>query len=495
MKLLKIILLSLSLILLSISCNDWLDLHPATSIVDSGSTIKLPSDADARLNGAYNLMRSYYYYGARMTYYGDALSEDMQAVSQNKRTGNYYCFKFLESTAPNSYWTTCYSLINYVNIILSSIDNLIKVSTESDKKILEGYKGEALTIRALAHWDLTRLYGYPYKKDNGDSWGVPIVDKVMPQNYKPYRNTIENCYNFIIDDLSKAIELLPEERVNGRFNKWAAMHLLSRVYLYKGDDEKALSYAKETIAGTEEMSKNPNHLWTREEYKYAWEEEFGSETLFELQFSATENEGKEAIGYLVAAAGYDDIVISDDWLINLMGDEQDDIRYQCVIENKKDGSKAGKRYIWKYPVNSGESSPAYYLANVKVFRLSETYLIAAEAAARSGNNEDAVKYLEPIVKRGSPNKTVKETPVTLDRVLEERRKELVGEGHRFWDAIRNGKSIVRSQNLPYPHLESDIYKGGMNFNWDFFKVVLPIPIAEINANENIATQQNPGYKN
>jgi hypothetical protein len=260
--------------------------------------------------------------------------------------------------------------------------------------------------------------------------------------------------------------------------------------LYKGDNTNALKFAKEAIAGAE---KNAYRLWTNEEYKAAWAGEFGSEVLFELQFTATENEGTEAIGYLVAGKGYDDILLSDDWTVKLMGNETEDIRYQCVINNTADGSKSGRRYMWKYPTNSGENASTYYLGNVKVLRLSETYLIAAEAAAKLNNNDDAVKYLDAIVKRGNPGKTLTGTTVTLDRVLEERRKELVGEGHRFFDAIRNGKKITRSQDLTFKHLPT-IQPEAWSFNWDYYKVVLPIPLSEINANENIAGKQNPGYK-
>ncbi|MDR3341133.1 MAG: RagB/SusD family nutrient uptake outer membrane protein [Candidatus Symbiothrix sp.] len=489
MKNCKILFLSCLLLLFTASCNDWLYMEPSTSIVDKGESIKLLSDANARLMGTYDAMRHYYYYGARMTYYGDATSEDMMAQSNTKRVASYYTFSFNESNAPATFWSQCYMIISYTNLILESIDKL-KDQSGTDMKLWADYKGQALAIRAMAYFDLTRLYGYPYTKDQGKSLGVAIVDKPVISDYKPARNTVADCYAFILKDLNEAVDLLPVAKNNGRFNKWAAMSLLSRVYLYQGDNANALKFAKETIAGAEE---NAYKLWTNAEYKSAWAGEFGNEVLFELQFTTTENQGNDAIGYLVSPRGYDDILLSDDWTIKLMGSETDDVRYQSVIDNTAYNSKSGRRYMWKYPVNSGESSTTYYLGNVKVLRLSETYLIAAEAAAKSGNNEDAVKYLDAIVKRGNPNQTLVGATVTLDRVLEERRKELVGEGHRFFDAIRNGKTITRSNDLVFPHLPT-IQPEAWSFNWDYYKVVLPIPIAEINANENMKDQQNPGYK-
>jgi hypothetical protein len=475
-------------LLIILSCNDWLDLKPSTYIVDNGESIHSLSDVNGRLNGMYSSMRNYEYYGARMTYYGDATGEDMMAQSNTKRVSNYYTFSFNENNAPSTFWSRCYSIISNANLILQSIDNLMN-NPNYDKATIRDYKGQALTIRALAYFDLTRLYGYPYLKDQGKSYGVPIVDKPVPNTYKPGRNSVEECYTFIIKDLNDAVNLLLEKKNNGRFNKWAAMSLLSRAYLYKGDNENALKFAQETIAGAE---RNGYRLWTSAEYKNIWVQEFGNEVLFELQFTVSENQSNEAIGYLVAPNGYDDIFLSDDWLVKLMGNETNDIRYQSVINNTTYNSRSGLRYLWKYPVNEGETSTGYHLANVKVLRLSETYLIAAEAAAKIGDNENAVRYLEPIVSRGNPDKTVVGTVVTLDRVLEERRKELVGEGHRFFDAIRNGKTITRSTDLGFQHLPT-IQPGAWSFDWNYYKVVFPIPQSERDANENIRDQQNPGY--
>ncbi len=475
------------LLFLTCACNDWLDLQPSTAVVDSGKSVKSLNDASYRLNGIYSLMRSYYYYGARMTYYGDALGEDMMAQSNTKRTANYYTFRFTEDNAPATFWLACYTIINNVNLLLEGIDNLTGLSEADEKKRMD-YKGQALSIRALAYFDLTRLYGYPYTKDNGASWSVPIVDKPVSPDYKPKRNTVAECYNFILKDLNDAVEMLGEAKINGKMNKWAAMSLLARVYLYKGENDNALKFAKDAIAGAE---KNKYRLWTNAEYKTEWAVEYGVEVLFEIPMTLAENEGNEAMPYLVIGSGYDDILLSDDWMVKLMGNQTGDVRYQCVINNTSSGSKSGRRYLWKYPVNSGET--AAYLGNIKVLRLSETYLIAAEAAAKKGSaNDDAVRYLDPIVKRGNPNNTVSGTTVNLDRVLEERRKELVGEGHRFFDAIRNGKHITRSGDLAFKHLDN-ILPEAWDFDWNYFKVVLPVPRSEMDANENIRDQQNPGY--
>jgi hypothetical protein len=195
------------------------------------------------------------------------------------------------------------------------------------------------------------------------------------------------------------------------------------------------------------------------------------------------------MGYLVNANGYDDIVLSDDWTVKLMGSRTNDIRYGCVQSDGGKGSKSGLRYIWKYPVQTGETT--LYYGNIKVLRLSETYLIAAEAAAKSGHNDDAVKYLNAIAMRGDATNDFTGKTVTLDDVLTERRIELVGEGHRFFDAIRNHKRITRSTDNTFKHLPG-IQPEAWDFDWDYYKVVLAVPVHEVNANSEIG-QQNPGY--
>lgn len=82
-------------------------------------------------------------------------------------------------------------------------------------------KGEALAIRALLLFDMTRIYGYPYLKDNGASLAVPIIDKVVEdKNIKPSRNTTAQCYKAITDDLTDAVKLLRPVKKEGKINKW-----------------------------------------------------------------------------------------------------------------------------------------------------------------------------------------------------------------------------------------------------------------------------------
>ena len=130
-------------------------------------------------------------------------------------------------------------------------------------------------------------------------------------------------------------------------------------------------------------------------------------------------------------------------------------------------------------------------ANVPVIRLSETYLIAAEAAVKTGDNAKAIRYLGAIAQRANPSRTLEGVTVTLDDVMTERRKELVAEGHRMFDVIRNGGTVKRIDDTDSNLASTRHFAADKEFNWDFYKIILPVPKAERDANPNVA--QNPGY--
>ena len=100
---------------------------------------------------------------------------------------------------------------------------------------------------------------------------------------------------------------------------------------------------------------------------------------------------------------------------------------------------------------------------------------------------NAGKYLNAIVERANPAATVATVDVNLDRILTERRKELMAEGHRFFDLIRNKRDIVRSMSVRV----FDPNGTPLFIGWEDHRVLFPLPIYETNANPGIT--QNPGY--
>lgn len=470
----------------AVSCSDgWLDVEPSTA-VETDKSINELSDVDIMLNGIYTTMQNAYAYSGRLVYYGDACGDDMMAYSSTKRTGNYYTFNFTKDTAPSSFWSYPYEMISLCNIILSKIDD---VETK-EEELRDYYKGQALALRAMFLFDLTKFYGYPYKKDNGASLGVPIVLSVLDKEAKPKRNTVAECYKQVIDDLKAAITAMDNDEGKsfhkGHINLFAAQTLLSRVYLYHGDDSDALDMATQAIKGAEAEGYK---LWTNAEYATAWGNDASNgtkgEVLFEIVNTTDDSPGKESLGRLHSPSGYKDICLTSSFYA-LLNEDPDDVRLKLLEYSSK------RAFVKKYQPQDGEDIMD---ANIPLIRLSEAYLNAAEAAVKTGDNPSAVKYLNAIVSRANPANSVEGSTVTLDRVMTERRKELVGEGHRFFDALRDGGSVNRHDVKGQSKISSTkhyITKAEkMNFSWDYYKCVLAIPKAEMDANSNML--QNPLY--
>ncbi len=480
MNIYKISILPLLAFFLTGCGNDWLDLQPENQI-DSQIAITKLSDAEAATIGIYSAMQSINYYGARMQYYGDVTGDDFQSNGDTKRCASFYRYAYTSENAPRSLWEQPYYVVRLANNILAAIDNL--PVTENEKAKRDHVKGQALFFRALAHFDITRVYGYPYIKDNGASWGASIITTPNEYDVKPGRSTVAECYDkLIIPDLEAAVNLLSSSRSEGKVNKYGAMLLLSRVYLYKGDNQKALEAAELCISGAE---KSKYSLIKNEDYYKAWTTKYNSESLYEIVNLVTDNAGNDGLPYLYWDRGYDDIILTRSFS-DILTSDKDDVRNLLTTKGTKaPGKKKYNCYLLKY-ANSDESD--IRASNIILLRLSEAYLNAAEAAVKVNDNVKAVKYLKAIVERANPANTVTGA-VTLDQVLQERRKEMFGEGHRAFDLLRNGLEIKRvgsGHSAVLPDYAKVI-------DWNNFRCVLPVPKYEVDANPQIANQQNPGW--
>jgi len=466
-----------------ISCSeDWLDVKPTTQVL-SQEAIKNIQDADYAVNGIYSTLQNYEYYGARMQYYADVTGDDMQATGTNKRSSQYYMMVSSTDDTYRSLWELPYKVIRYSNNILSQIDALIVTPTDTAQK--NDLKGQALVLRALALFDVTRVYGSTYLKDNGASLGGCIITTVVGPEYQPTRNTVNECYNQIIKDLTDAIPLLKVTKNDGKINRWGAKTLLSRVYLYKGDNPNALIQSEEAITGA---LANGYRLWTNTEYasaSAAWKSRFTPEVLFEVVNTVSDRAGNDGIGYLMWSGGYNDIVLTSAFL-TLLEEDPLDVRLKItkLITTSSSFNTTRPIYLLKYTGSDTDVRNA----NIPVLRLSEAYLNAAESAVKTGDNVKAINYLQAIVKRANPAKSVTGT-VTLASVIKERRKEFVGEGHRQFDALRNNETLVRSGGWHISNLIPEV----QSYTRDYFHAILPIPRYEINSNPNLKAQQNPGY--
>lgn len=469
---------------------DWLDLDPSTSVT-SDNAIQSLEDAKTALNGIYRIASEHSYYGDNYLYYADCRGEDVQAridKGPGRRVSPYYLFNVAADDAFNitRVWNQPYIVIHQANSLIEKIDNG-NVQT-SDTQEIARIKAEALAMRGLALFDLTRLFGMPYTLDNGASLGVPIEIKTELPTHQPSRNTVAECYNQVIKDLTEALPNLVTTKSDGHQNVWSVKALLSRIYLYMNDNENALKYAQEVINNGGLYT-----LFTHDEYTSVWGKDFNSESLFEFYFTLTEPSGGSGgegapMVYADNVKDWNNLVLTKDFL-DLQGEDPDDVRHAlCRLPQKPDedilptGSTGHPKYLAKYPGKTGDVLTGNPQDNdLCIIRLSEIYLNAAEAAFKLGKRSEALGYLNQIVSRANPNKSVSDSELSLERILKERRKELVGEGHAFFDYMRNNIPVIRKGGWHLPQLPTDVQV----INASDPRVALPIPQSEIDANPNI----------
>lgn len=491
----KSIAISLSLIAFTSCGNDWLNTVPSDS-VPADDAITSYKAATVALTGVYDGLQGsssrVSYYGARMFYYGDVRGEDMQSRAQGMRSSSCYEMKYTADDAPDM-WTVPYNVIRRANRVLEAVEqNKIADATEEQ---LANIKAEALTIRALVHFDLCRIYANPYTMDNGASKGVPIVTTPLEMDALPSRSSVAEVYTQILKDLSDALSSsgLSDDKNYGYVNTWFAKSLLAKVNLYKGDNATALSQAEDVIENS------PYELWTNEEYVNGWitTDSGRKEMIFELVNKSSDDwADREGIAYLMNEDGYADFIATKAFL-ELMGEDPSDVRNGVLIpatldEDLQNEYGDAKIFVNKFPADA--ASGEMRLNSLPIMRLSEVYLIAAEAAAKTDNHFKAAEYLNKIVLRANPNAdAVSENDATLDRIMLERRKELVGEGQRFFDAMRNNETIVRYTSDTDKGFHYSLISESIKFDRTYFRAILPIPVDETNVNPNLKSEQNAGY--
>lgn len=478
------------------SCDDFLDMQP-TSSGNADEAIRTVTDAQVVLNGVMNAMTSYAYYGRNMFLYADAKGGDLTIYTAGRGSDNLYTFNHTPNTGTYSgFWSQIYYCILQVNTLLDNVEQLEQAGTEEDFSFC---KGQALTLRALFYFDLVRLYGLPYNYRK-DSYGVPNVIRPLTVSVQPTRATVEENYRQIVADLEEGAGLLASDKSpqNGYIGYYANLALQARVKLYMEDYDGALTAALEV------MRSDDYRLYEPEEWVSSWSSQYGTESIFELGITTEESDlGTSSLGYylmryrqLTGAMGW---FLASDYFLNRLGEDPDDVRWGIMDNDEywvnNDVERKGACY--KYmggTLLQGDGKATATAVNIKIIRLSEVYLIAAEAALHStlpeGGAEAAAGYLNSIRRRSPGLELATAATVTDDLILAERSKELYGEGHRFFDMLRLNKIIEYNddfQNVPVTQRDKTIDR-------TFGKVVLPIPQDEINANPALADEQNEGYK-
>lgn len=451
--------------LVGVSCSDFLEVD-VKGKATIPSFLSDPQGLYAGLVGTYNKM--YLYADNEFTKYGDVAGNmvSMPSASSSGDMVAQYNFTSDESQVTGAVgyiWRKIYvAQANANNIIEYGPSVADAYPTQRD--YCNNIVGQALLIRAMCHFDQCRAYAQPYNYTaDASHLGVPILLRTPGANDTPSRATVKQVYDQVLSDLQQAATLLTDDVATSRFygSRQAVNCMFSRVYLYMEDWENALKYARQAI-GTQQLAQGDDYLGMFDDLNKP------GEAIFRLS-------GSKMSGYLKSF--YENSCLPADTLLSLF--DASDLRLRLLRDAT--GAKRCRKYsATVVPDNEPKRDDPV------LFRLSEEYLNAAEAACQLGQYSVARQYIRAIVERavGTAKADAVMTATTDNQLLQlvrlERVKELCFEGHNFFDLTRWKQNLVREQSttstvkfMPYPN--------------DWF--VLPLPQDELNANTNM--QPNP----
>ncbi|MFC0773400.1 RagB/SusD family nutrient uptake outer membrane protein [Terrimonas alba] len=355
----------------------------------------------------------------------------------------------------NWLWAPAYSRIYHANAIIDGCANSTRLSSTVKQQVT----GEAKFIRALLHFYLANLFG-----------DVPLVTTTDYKiNQSTARTKKEEVYAQIISDLVDAKNLLPDTYIAAdrtHPNKWTAVALLARAYLYNREWNKAEETASEIIdAGSYTLVNDLATVFTSN----------SQEIIFQLAPSPAFYSTAEGLAFVPGAAlmSRPAYLLTPDQLSSF---ETSDKRKQYWT-NVKNVNGIDYFYSYKYKIRSSTIPADEY--NI-VLRLGEQYLIRAEARAQQDKVLEAAADINIIRSRAGLLPTIVATKEELlTAILQERRTELFAEwGHRWFDLVRTGNADAALQALKSP-------------NWQLTDTLFPLPISQLKL--NTALKQNPGY--
>lgn len=468
------------------SCeDDFLDVQP-TNAGESSTAVESVADAQVVINGIMRKMTDLNYYGRDFIVYAEARGGEVTTRTLGRGLSDMYTFQNTPTSGTFAgFWNDMYNRILQANYLIESIENA------SGTGNFNNVKGQALTARAIMYFDLVRLYGKPYNYDKA-SYGVPNILTPIKALDQPLRASVEDNYKQIMIDLKAAEPLLLKAKNNGYLNYYANKAMQARVYLSMNNYPEAL------IAAEEVINSGSYQLYSNSAWVDSWTKQFGSESIFELAMVPNENDtGNSSLSIyfrkqLYGSSSANGQYFASDYFLNRLAQDATDVRWGVMGDDREFASEAihlGASY--KYSGDkalSGDGKSTNTAVNIKVIRLSEMYLIAAEAAFYS-NKDLAATYLNEIRKRAPNLAPATAGTISIDLILDEKSKELFTEGQRYFDMLRTGKPIEFNDdfnNVP-------ITRRAKIIDVTFDRIILPIPKDEINANPPIGAQQNPGY--
>lgn len=488
-----------------IGCSDdFVEVEPAGSNADN--FFNSQADYESALIGAYDILQATFWnvlvdiiasddYAAG----GDSFNYD-QPTLQNI---NLMIQTPSDENQLRDIWGLMYAGLNRANYVLEFKD-------KTDFPGREQLIAEAYFLRAYFTFELVKHFGnIPLKtEDRGGVLRIADQRVIAEDEFAMTRvESIAVAYQLIEEDLKEAIQNLPVTHdLPYRATKGAAQALLGKVYLYHGTYDQS-KFADAAAALNQVITSNQYVLTTGGDYTVLFDGagENGSEAVFEIQYTGVEGASWSCITcsqgtYFPKFCGprspFDNPDYDAGWgfclpsqeLYDLFedGDARRDVTFfdlrdaqDTYSQGRDDTGLFNRKYMPRKGDRNLSSDPLNYPQNYRAIRYADVLLMAAEAEAQSGGS-NAENYLNQVRARAygdnSHDYSGSEGDL-LEAIYNERRKELAGEGHRFFDLVRTNRAATTIEGFQVNKNE-----------------VFPIPLIELElANAMERWGQNTGY--
>ncbi|RXK60366.1 RagB/SusD family nutrient uptake outer membrane protein [Lacibacter luteus] len=446
------------------------------------------------LTGAYSRFRAADYYGsgsgtgAGWALMPDVLSDNLYEVTSetlaNSRAMADWIYNQSTGQVYNLYQAP-YNTIAVANIVLRDVD---KFTNSTNQLKANRIKGQAYAIRALAHFDLFRYFGTSFDRNSTTALALGYTTEfTVSSALKPSRLSNKDYYDKLLADIGQAITLLGniDQAINtasGLTRPYldlnAAYAIQARIHLYAGNWAEAVTAATNALNGRPLAN-------TQAAFSGMYNQTSRGEIIWNVQFEAGQSGPTFLVYFVTSSRNYFRPAPEVATVAGTSGlIQNNDIRYSAYFTPVGTGGLGLTKYKGKGTATDGN-------ANFPAIRSGEMYLIRAEANARLGGTNEVAALADlnnlraarisgyvPVVLSGT---------ALINAIADERRRELVGEGHRFFDLKRTTRTIQRGSVCGTSvSAAGDCSLAPTDREW-----ALPIHEQIRNANPNMV--QNPGY--
>lgn len=472
MKLKNILLVSAILTLSLSSCEDAYRVDAKDEIIDTNAITNI-THLRAAMNGVYISVSA-----TPFVEWSAYFADETRRPSSNRGSGvQVHTWSINTGTnEPETYYSNLYTLISRCNVVLDKIGGL-NLTVQSEISEAKKYEAELRALRANAHFDLFRFFSKSYVNSSDPAIAIVTTPIVFE---KKARNTVGEVVTFVNDELEQSYNDLiangSNNSVVSKITPAAVQAMRARVALYTKSYDNAILYAQE-------VTNQIQLATTGQEYVNVFTDVLDTkEIIFEAK-RITVSQG--TIGTLFTDTNGDVLYNVSYGLFDDMVD--DDVRNNVIFGN---GSTFDNILVGKY---EGSDPTQFGLADHKLFRVSEMYLILAEAYALKASPDYAASLSAINTLRAARRATPTALPdvsysnpeQAITAILKERRIELAFEGHRYFDLRRLGIGVDRLAE------DVELNSFAQSLPANDYRFVLPIPQAAIFANDNLV--QNPGY--